>query len=364
MKTNIFKFFIILFVFISVPVFSASNKDVILILDTSLSMIGQGGENIFENVKSSIKTYIDNLKDGDRVTFATFDETVKIYPTVLVDDKNDRDILKKFISVTEAKGKWTYTFKMMSEIFARADEIEKEKNGRQLVIVIMTDSIDDPPPANVNEKLLIKEIASKYGDKNSWWIFLVGLNELKSNQKLVNARQKLSEQLSAVSKNTYRIETDGNVKDAIEKNLKDDINKLEWKKKRNMFLLIGISSLVLIIIILILIVNYFSKLKIKGRLEYWNNTILSPYITTFKLTRFNLRKILVGRNVECNLNLHELNISEPFVLSAVKSGNGIAISIQGGHGYEIQMINRQYDGYILDGDIFKVENFTFKYFNK
>ena len=364
MKTFILKFFIILIVFISVPVFSASNKDVILVLDTSMSMIGYGGENIFENVKSSIKNYIDNLKDGDRVTFVTFDEIVKIYPTVLVDDKNDRDILKKFISVTESKGKWTYTFQMMSEVFARADEIEKEKNGRQVVIVIMTDSIDDPPPAHINEKLLIKEIAAKYGDKNSWWIFLVGLNELKSNQKLVNARQKLSDQLSAVSKNTYRIETDGNVRDAIEKNLKDDIDKLEWTKKRNMYLLIGISLLILLIIILVLLNNYFSKLKIIGRLEYWNNVILNPYVNNFKMTRFNLRKILIGRNVECNLNLQELNISEPFILTAVKAGKGVAISIQGGRGYEIQMINKQFDGYILDGDIFKVENFTFKYFNK
>ncbi len=364
MKTFILKFFIMLIVFISVPVFSASNKDVILVLDTSLSMVGQGGENIFDNVKTSIKTYIDNLKDGDRVTFVTFDEKVKIYPTVLVDDKNDRDILKKFISVTEANGQWTYTFEMMSEVFAKADEIEKEKNGRQLVIVIMTDSIDDPPPAHINEKLLIKEIAAKYGDKNSWWIFLVGLNELKSNQKLVNARQKLSEHLSAVSKNTYRIETDGNVKDAIEKNLKDDIAQLEWKNKKNMYILIGISLLILLIVILILINNYFSKLKIKGRLEYWNNVILNPYVNNFKMTRFNLRKIFIGRNTDCNLYLQELNISEPFILSAVKSGKEIIISIQGGRGYEIQMINKQFDGYILDGDIFKVENFTFKYFSK
>lgn len=364
MKKNILNFFITLLIFISVPVFSADNKDVILVLDTSMSMIGQaGGKDIFNNVKESVKTYIDNLKDGDTLTFATFDEFVKLYPTVKVLSKNDRDILKKFISVSEAKGLWTYTFEMMAEVFARADEIEKEKTGRQLVIVIMTDSIDDPPPAHINEKLFMNKLGQKYGDKNSWWIFLVGLNELKSNQQLVNARQKLAGQLSAVSKNTYRIETQGDIK-AIEKKLKDDVDRLQWEKKRNTILLVAAILLILIILTVVIISSYLSKLKIKGKLEYWNNAVLSPYVTDFKMTRLNLRRISVGKSADSQLNIHEINISEPFVLSAVKSGKDILMSIQGGKGYEVQMINRQFDGFILDGDIFKVENFTFKYFNK
>ena len=104
---------------------SVTNKDVVLVLDTSLSMIGYQGRNIMDDVKKSVYTYIDSLQDGDRVTFVTFDEDVKIYPQVVIDDQNDRDIVKKYISVTEAKGQWTYTLKMLQTVFGIADTDRK-----------------------------------------------------------------------------------------------------------------------------------------------------------------------------------------------------------------------------------------------
>ena len=84
---------------------SAANKDVILVLDTSLSMVGYQGKNIFESVKGSVDSYLDTLQDGDRVTFVTFDEDVKAYPQVLIDDQNDRDIVKKYISDDDKESK-------------------------------------------------------------------------------------------------------------------------------------------------------------------------------------------------------------------------------------------------------------------
>ena len=60
-----------------------------------LSMVGYQGKNIFESVKGSVDAYLNTLQDGDRVTFITFDEGVKVYPQVLIDDQNDRDIVKK-----------------------------------------------------------------------------------------------------------------------------------------------------------------------------------------------------------------------------------------------------------------------------
>jgi Mg-chelatase subunit ChlD len=74
---------------------SVTNKDVILVLDTSLSMVGYQGRNIMDDVKRSVYTYIDSLQDGDRVTFVTFDEDLKVYPQIVIDDQNDRDIVKK-----------------------------------------------------------------------------------------------------------------------------------------------------------------------------------------------------------------------------------------------------------------------------
>ena len=101
------------------------NKDVIIILDTSLSMVGQAqGRDIFDRAKSSIRDYIDQVRDGDRITFATFDTDVKIFPPVIVDDQNDRDILKKYITMTEASGLWTNTYQMIIKVLEFTNKLE------------------------------------------------------------------------------------------------------------------------------------------------------------------------------------------------------------------------------------------------
>ena len=53
-----------LFAFNQVPANAetASNKDVILVLDTSLSMRGYGGKDIFDSVKQSVNQFIDKLQ--------------------------------------------------------------------------------------------------------------------------------------------------------------------------------------------------------------------------------------------------------------------------------------------------------------
>ena len=143
---------VIQFAFVPGYLFARKSKNIVLVLDTSMSMVGQaGGRDILGKVKKSIMEYIDqSVEDGDRVTFVTFDTDARIYPTVLVDDDNDRDILKKYITMTEAAGLWTYTYKMIYKVFQAAEKLEKEEDGRNTEIVIMTDAIDDPPPGEAN----------------------------------------------------------------------------------------------------------------------------------------------------------------------------------------------------------------------
>ena len=180
------------------------NKDIILVLDTSLSMVGQaGGQNILDRVKKSISDYISQVEDGDRVTFITFDVDTRIFPTVLVDDENDRDILKKYITMTQATGLWTYTYKMILNVIETANKLEKEKDGRQTEIVIMTDAIDDPPPGD-SKKFDVKQLVSKYGKKADWWIYVLSFTNLKNSDAV---KQRLGKDLGLITDNVKIIET-------------------------------------------------------------------------------------------------------------------------------------------------------------
>ena len=79
-------------------------KDMILVLDTSLSMIGSGGRNIMAGVKEGLDKFIDQLE----VPSSLSRHRSKLYPIVYIHDKNDKDILK---NMSLGRGERTLTLR-------------------------------------------------------------------------------------------------------------------------------------------------------------------------------------------------------------------------------------------------------------
>jgi Mg-chelatase subunit ChlD len=343
---------------------AAGNKDVILVLDTSLSMVGYQGKNIFDSVKASVNQYIDSsIQDGDRVTFITFDEDVKVYPQVIIDDRNDRDIVKKYISVTKAEGKWTHTLKMLKVVFTLADQLTRESAQkanelkRNVVIVIMSDGLDDPPPDNRKESFNLKAISQQYSG-NDWWIYLVNLQELQKSKEISAALGNLKNELSKISANTQML--DGTDPDkAINEQLRKDV---ERKERQQLYKLLSvIAVLFILLVIIILIVMKLTAIKIKGRLEYWNHELLKPDVLSLSLTNLGKKQIFVGRTHECMARIREYESRFPFSLKAVRKKGKVLIKLDHNEGLEIGFKNREADGYLIDGDIFSASNISFRY---
>ena len=359
-----FIFFITFFLFFSSlnyqqSVLASEKKDVILVLDTSLSMVGFGGKNILPDVKKSINRYISNLEHGDRVTFITFDEDVRGYPSVLVDDENDKDILKKYISMTEAKGKWTHTLKMIQAIFAKAEEIKNDGENRQVVIVIMTDGLDDPPPNGKEQTFKLSEIADKYQGKD-WWIYFISLSDLKKNEKIKKTREKFEKQLIKVSSNTKIIDASKDLQKVISKDLPKDVSRLQ---KMNESIFLEVSLIVVVVFLILGIVYYFMlnrNVYVYGKLEYWNTSLLSPSVETFDMSKYRQKKIKVGKCVGCHLNLRNIDIKEPFIISAFRNGKEVEIMLNISEKLSVEFVNKDENMILQDGDIFKISNYSFK----
>jgi hypothetical protein len=332
--------------------YARDNRNVILVLDTSMSMIGYGGKDILGRVKTSIKNYVDKLEDGDTVTFMTFDTKVKTYPTILVDDENDKDILKKYISMIEAKGKWTFTIKMIKAVFKKAEEITKleEDEEKKTVIVIMTDALDDPPPGKRRERFNMKSLASEYSGKD-WWIYFVSFTELKKNQKIVD---ELKKELEKVAKKTKIIDATGQPEKGMQEVEKDhpaDTGLPLW-------IIIGIL-IVAVLVIVLLVVKRGPGVVVTGTVEYWNTDILDPYIEKFDLGKHMTNEIVIGRGVNCHLKLHDIEIPGTFSIYADKNQPGLRIKTS--PGVEFNFKNKDAGNILEDGDIFEVGNFGFKY---
>ncbi|HPS85620.1 MAG TPA: VWA domain-containing protein [Spirochaetota bacterium] len=342
---------------------AAANKDVILVLDTSLSMVGYQGKNILESVKGSVNSYIDSLQDGDRVTFVTFDERVKVFPQVLLDDQNDRDIVKKYISTTEAKGQWTYTLEMLKTVFALADQLTKEsaQNNtelkRNVVIVIMSDGLDDPPPSKVKEKFDLKKVAAQYSG-NDWWIYLVNLDELQKSKEISAAQKNLLSELNKVSGNTNMLDG-SNPDQAINDELRKDV---ESKEKEQFYRLLTIvAGLLILILLIVLIVIKIRSVKITGHLEHWNHELLKPEVLSLSLTNLDKKEIILGRTNTCTVKIREYESRIPFTIKAVKKGGQVLLKVNYEAGLDFGFKNREADGYLVDGDIFSASNISFRY---
>jgi len=348
---------VIQFAFVPGYLFARKSKNIVLVLDTSMSMVGQaGGRDILGKVKKSIMEYIDqSVEDGDRVTFVTFDTDARIYPTVLVDDDNDRDILKKYITMTEAAGLWTYTYKMIYKVFQAAEKLEKEEDGRNTEIVIMTDAIDDPPPGEAN-RFNLQDFAARYGKKTNLWVYVLSFSNMKGSE----AAKKLGKTLARITDKVKIIETS-----EPEKGKKALIaaEKIQESPSRPILipLLIAAGSIVLVLAI-IFIIKKLSGLVVSGRLEYWNNEIVDPYIYHFDLSRRSAKEAKIGKGFECAINIRDINIKNPFSIRAIRQGGAVRMQLAGNKSAKIEMVNRESDGLLQNGDIFKVGNFTFKYF--
>lgn len=350
--------------------FADDEKDLILILDTSLSMVGYGGDNILPQVKKSLPVYIEQLEEDDSITFITFDTEVKIYPTVYIDDEKNKDSLIDYIKNVQATGKWTYTKQMIQAAMSKAQELEEKDEDRQQVIVVMTDALDDPPPDSRKDRLNIKDIAENYKDKD-WFIFFINFGKAGENQKLAQIQKELKTSVTEYThvidaKETKAQTIEKNIAKTIEEDLSTNIDEMTTKRieKEGSFPIIPLLIAILIIIILLLILYYFktySKVKVSGQLEYWDHTMLSPYFEKYNLTKQNVKEILIGKKGSCNLTIREIEINDPFRITATRVNGEIKNTLQPGKGYNIEYVNKEPGGYLKNGDIFKVANYTFKY---
>ena len=340
--------------------YARTSKDVILVLDTSLSMKGFGGSDIFDRVKHSVGKYIDSLEDGDRVTFMTFDTEPRMYPTVLVDDVNDRAILKSYINMTEAKGAWTYTYRMLEQVFKKSSEISKEDTDRQAVIVVMTDALDDPPPGS-RDRINIKDIAQKYGQKDLW-IYFISFSNLKENARLAKIRESLEKDLKQVSKHAKVIEAGSNPEKAIGKDFQNDVRDMDSRNSQPITIVVIAIVVILLLILLLIYLKRKSGQKVTGKLEYWKSSVIDPYMTTYELGTRPARQVVIGRGIGCSLNIRDFDLEIPFSIVAVRDKSGIRMKLQANANYPIQFVNRQEGEFLEDGDIFHVANYSFKYF--
>jgi hypothetical protein len=149
--------------------------DWVFLVDTSASMRGKGGtKDIFDDVKASLETFVDEADVGDSVTLYTFDSDVtKREGPRDIHMVSDRDELKAAIAGLEANGKRTHLGLAIKTGLERAELLKKKNDPtRNRAVVLMTDGKEDVK--GIKHPTPIPENFERVGDS---WIFFVSMGE-------------------------------------------------------------------------------------------------------------------------------------------------------------------------------------------
>lgn len=354
-------------------------KDVIVVLDTSLSMIGRGGRNIMPQVKESLSRFVDIIRVGDSFTFFTFDSEVQEYPTINIRDENDIDIVKNYVGIVEAKGQWTFTMKMLQAVLKKADEIEKRNEAaliapdedkkdedvsaseRQIVLIILTDALDDPPPVEKNKQLNIESIASKYSSQD-WFVYFINLGELENNAKVQSLREGFQKN---ITENTEIIDASGDVQEPIEEKLEQSIKKNERIAVRKPIYQSAWFYIVLFLLLLGVFAVFYlihnSKIKLFGTIEYKNKIVLGAQFQSINLERYEARRIAVGKDSLCQVRLSDFDSHKSLVFEAAFIDNELHVFVNTDQGINIKVLAGKGEPYLSDGVHFEAGGYEFVY---
>jgi Mg-chelatase subunit ChlD len=117
--------------------------DWVFLIDTSKSMRGIGGKNIFPDVKASIASFVREASDGDSVTILTFDSDVRLHASMEIRG-TARDDLISIVDTLEANGNRTHLGLAIQRGLERADQLRAGGDKTRVQsVVLFTDGEED-----------------------------------------------------------------------------------------------------------------------------------------------------------------------------------------------------------------------------
>ncbi len=160
---------------------------VIYLLDVSGSM-KKGG--LFENIKGRLKELVEEMDIGDQVVLITFGNEKDTGPVldIPIDNKNDIKYVKGRIDALKAESPWTWMSKAFEVTKNKAEDIRAKVPHGRIMIYILTDCINDPPPhaKRIEPPWKFVEVLLKYFEDfevKDTYIYLLSYRPLKPEEK-------------------------------------------------------------------------------------------------------------------------------------------------------------------------------------
>jgi hypothetical protein len=366
---------------ISLGIFSCSDVlpeiDYLLAVDTSASMQMRYSKekkkriSLLDALKNELKDFIGKVKEDDTIHLFKFDTDIKLVGRIEIEEEEDREKAIRLIHNLKADGAWTFTLSMLSRIQREAEILRDD--GRQTVILIFSDGLDDPPPKDKKLKFslpgLKKESKDEYKEfkaknllyslvKKEEFIYYVTLNKLE-NDVIKNKIKQLSSEAKTISADEDIGEGLADIARDIEKKYLD-----KYVYKNTLLHYIGGGLGGLLIVFFIFWYLYRIIFRVRGRLIYFEKGFMADQKATVVLNKLKKTKIIVGQRIDSHLRIKELELKKPFLLKTGKNIFSPCVKFENVPEEEFEFIPPKNVSYIKSGDKFRIANIEFEYLKK
>lgn len=386
----------------------SGTRDYVLVIDTSGSM-SAGNQKTIQKVRRSMASFMETVNPGDTVTLLGFDKSTRPIGTYKINSAADRVAPIQAVQNLDAWGSHTYMKSMVSSVRETVQELEGK--GRNVIVVIMSDGKDDPPPGERKNRLQLSSIQASEAERTvqDTFIYYVSLGKLKDPQ-LEAELKKLSPVVKTIERKPTPAATKAKSADAKAKGattaasgdakakddatnakgagddqaaeeaatpagdesqvaadeiglteVAEDIDSRSWYDQ-----LKSIGKIVAPILFGILLLVWLSRKwknrhKVSGNLKYYEADVGAPSKINFSLGKVGKSAILVGSKVGADLRVRQSGLPRNVSLKAYRKGGEDFLKTGGSDDAFFKFMTRQQDDLISKGDKFRLGNYVFEY---
>ncbi len=329
----------------------AQAADYVVMIDTSASM--RTGANALSKLKANMPSFMERIKEGDSFSLMTFDSKVRFHETYIIRDESDKAEIAKKIYSLKARGAYTNMQDMLIALSEQSEALSAA--GRRLLLVIMSDGLDDPPPWLKKRRAL--ELSSF--EKKSWlgslfrdpYIYYISLGKIQG--------EELASQLSLLSGQVTTLQ-DSSTAGLTE--LGADIDSKGRQRILLVFLgLIGCLSL--LALAGACVYRFLTRHKLRGKLVYYDKDTGHALQDEFHLDKLRSHKFSIGRR-NCHLKIRGLDSSKICNLKAKFYQDRLCLQVQTEGPSLVSYLSpsSQKEGRLIaPGEKFRIANYIFEY---
>ena len=175
---------------IQVPNVVTSPLDVVVVIDTSMSMLEkmENGIRVFNALKSALRDFIFSLQRGDRITLVTFDARPKLILSRVIRSRLDIYHVYNVLLSLKALGKSTSLTRLLFFLHNLTKRLLNDKLAKKVLVYIFSDGKDDPPKNAKRFEESLVNLVNLYSKLKGVKLYFMDLNYSKKVAREVSSK--------------------------------------------------------------------------------------------------------------------------------------------------------------------------------